>query len=373
MFCIKTNIALYGRILPKLSPFSLHLLLIPSILGIAGILFFPVDIHTDNNSPSCQILEGHTETVTSVAFSPPLAPYGEILASGSNDKTIRIWNPRTGELVRVFEGHKDEVKSIAFYPNGRAIASVSWSGMLRVWNMISGELLMSLDHKVVYKADKGLSRKNAILWSVAVSPNDRMIATVGQYRKDISALIPVSRLWSGTVRLWDSLSGKPLRILEWQEDAVYTVAFSPDGRILATGSADKTILFWDLQTNGPLRTLEGHNGAVYSIAFSKDGKFLVSGSADKTVKIWNVHTGELIRTLEGHKDAVLSVDFSPNGKMIASGSRDSTIQIWDSQTGRQIMTLEGHEDSVTRVAFSPDSDILASGSVDKTVRLWKLK
>ncbi len=320
-----------------------------------------------------RVLEGHKETVTSVAFSPAFSPYSEVIASGSNDKTVRIWDLKTGELKRTLEGFMDEVKSIAFSSNGRILACVSWNGNVRLWNMISGELLLCFEHKVVHRGENGLSLKNAILWSVAISPDSKVIATGGQYRKNTSKFIPVSKSWAGTIKFWEAFTGNLLRTLEWQEDAVYSVAFSPDGKIFASGSADKTIQLWDLRTNGPLRTLEGHTDTVYSIAFSRDSKYLVSGSRDGTAIIWEIQTGNIIKKLEGHKGAILSVAYSPNGKMIASGGRDNIIRLWDALTGELISTLEGHTNSVTDVAFSPDSEILASSSVDKSIILWKIK
>ncbi len=286
---------------------------------------------------------------------------------------MRIWDLKTGETTRIYEGFMDEVKSIAFSPNGRILACASWNGNVRLWNMISGELVLCFEHKVVHRNANGLSLKNAILWSIAFSPDSKIIATGGQYRKNSSALIPVNKSWAGTIKLWEALTGNLLRTIEWQENAVYSVAFSPDGKIFASGSADKTVQLWDLRTNGPLRTLEGHTETVYSIAFSRDSKYLVSGGGDGIAIIWDVQTGNIVKKLEGHKGAVLSVAYSPNGKMIASGGRDSIIRLWSAMTGELISTFEGHTNSVTEVVFSPDSEILASSSVDKNVILWKIK
>jgi WD40 repeat protein len=313
-------------------------------------------------------LEGHTESVTSLAFTPD----GGILASGSNDKTVRFWNPDTGQLIRTLSDHNDEVKSVAFSPNGRILVSVTWNGFIRFWNVQTGELIRTLEHKVPYRTTYGLSTKNGILWTVAVAPDGRSMATGGQYQKSASASIWNGKTWSGTIRLWNK-KGESLKNLEWHTDAVYSVMFSPDGKFFASGSADKTIQFCDAQTGEWLKTLNGHQDSVLSLAFSPDGKILASGSADRTIKLWDVESGNLLKTLEGHEDSVLSVSFSRYGKTLASGSRDSTVKIWDVQTGKLLTTLEGHKDSVTEVDFSPNNDILASGSVDKTVKIWHIK
>jgi small GTP-binding protein len=173
-----------------------------------------------------------------------------------------------------------------------------------------------------------------------------------------------------TIRLWDAQTGQLLRTLEGHSAYVYSVAWSPDGKTLASGSSDKTIRLWDAQTGRHLQTLKGHSEYVVSVAWSPDGKTLASGSRDKTIRLWDVQARRSVQTLKGHSEYVVSVAWSPDGKTLASGSYDKTIRLWVAQTRQSIRTLEGHFDSVWSVAWSPDGKTLASGFADKTIRLW---
>ena len=188
--------------------------------------------------------------------------------------------------------------------------------------------------------------------SVAFSPNGQTLATGSR---------------DDTIRLWDVRTGNEIDLLTGHTNTVFSVAFSPNGQTLATGSW-REIRLWDVSTGNEIRTITGHTSSVSSVAFSPNGQTLASGSSDNTIRLWDANTGREIRI--GHTGRVVSVAFSPNGQTLASGGRDDTIRLWDVNTGREIRILTGHTDYVNSIAFSPDGQTLASGSLDKTIRLW---
>ncbi|MGI2906171.1 trypsin-like peptidase domain-containing protein [Tolypothrix sp. VBCCA 56010] len=206
------------------------------------------------------------------------------------------------------------------------------------------------------------SSKEGAVYSVAFSPDGKTLASGSR---------------DETIKIWNLATGQVIRTLNRHSPA-YSVAFSPDGRTLASSGYDTTIKIWNLATGQVIRTLNGHSAAVGSVAISPDGRTLASGSVaggsdDKTIKIWNLATWQVIHTLNGHSNSsVFSVAFSPDGRTLASGGNDATIEIWNLATGQVIRTLNGHSDSVNSVAISPDGRTLASGSYDKTIKIWNL-
>ena len=191
--------------------------------------------------------------------------------------------------------------------------------------------------------------------SVAFSPNGVLLA---------------AGIANGEVRLWQADSGTPWRTFQGHKDWLRSVAFGPDGGIIVSGGEDYTVRLWDVNSGQCLKTLREHTGWVYSVAFNSDGKTIASTGEDRTVRLWDISSGECLKTLQGHSDRVWSVAFSPDGKILASGSEDRTVRLWDISSGECLKILQGHSDRVWSVAFSPDGKTLASGSEDCNVYVW---
>jgi len=177
-----------------------------------------------------------------------------------------------------------------------------------------------------------------------------------------------------TIRLWDAQKGNMHQTLNGDINSiVYSVDWSPDGRTIASGYKDKTIRLWDTQSGKLRQVLKEHVDRVYSVVFSPDGRTLASSSLDKTIRLWDTQSGKLRQTLKGHRDYVYSVAFAPDGRTLASSSLYKTIRLWDAQNGKLLQALEGHSKAVSNITWSFDGEILASCSDDKTIRLWNTK
>lgn len=317
--------------------------------------------------------QGHSGHVSSVAFSPE----GARVLTGSGDHTLKLWDAMTGALLRTFEGHKSDVVSVSFSPDGRQVLSGSSDKSIKVWDAATGLLLRSIEghagviYSVALSSDgkhllSGSSDKTLKIWDAATGALLRTLETPN-YVNSVAFSPDGTRVLSGcvgeeTLKLWDTATGALLRTFKGGSGA-----FSLDGTRVLSGisnadstATDRTLKLWDVTTGTLLRTFQGHSGSVSSVAFSPKGLLILTGSSDYTIKLWNVATGQIVRNF-GNAAAVPSVVFSPNGALVLSGSLDKTVKLWDAATGQFLRSFRA-PGMVSKVTFSPDGASVFAGS-----------
>lgn len=303
------------------------------------------------------ILQGHKGDVTSVAFGPD----GKILASRSSDDTVRIWDvPLRRERMAV-SGFPSDMGAVTFSPDGARLATNEASIGAVAWDAASAG----------NRSDYVYPDRMGPAWScysvsygsgISYSPDGKTLAAGGSNGGEF-----------GFVTLWDVASREGEDLIGRHEEPVTVVAFSPGGETLASAGSEGTIRLWNLATKMERSCLRGHKASVYAVSYSPDGEVLVSASGDHTAKIWDTASGREVGTFLGHHDSIFCIAISPNGRIAASGDRSGAVLLWELSTRRVIVELAHHQGSVLCVAFSPTGDLLASGGKDRMIHLWDIQ
>ncbi|MFO0880371.1 MAG: protein kinase [Gemmataceae bacterium] len=295
-------------------------------------------------------------------FAAVYSPDGAYLVTASG-LGARVFDVRSGEERFTLRGHKSNVISLAFSPDGKRLASGSYDKTVKVWDMATRAEVVSCDCKTN-------------VWSMAFSPDGKQLATgSGEYLP--GRLMPPGETQdhqAGITRIWDASTGKQIRSLaepgQWAN--VKAVAWSPDGQQLATGTQNSTAQIWDVRTGKVVRKVR-HTGGVDCLAWSPDGKQMVTGGNDNNAVVWDADSGRQLFVLAGHRGHVKGAVWSADGLRIATGSYDQTVKVWDAtRGGSALLTLSGHTFYVNTVAFSPEGRALASGSSDGNVKVWDM-
>jgi WD40 repeat protein len=273
---------------------------------------------------------------------------GQYWAAGSRQGDVRVWR-EDGHLLHLsWQAHSDTTDTLAFSPDERTLATGSWDGTVKLWDLEQGALLWTGQHKDIIRA-------------VAFSPTGRLLATGSD---------------DGFILLWNPASGALVQKVTDEYGAIYTLAWSPDEHLLASGGMENKIHLWQIQDTQLVtcvQVLSGHTNWIFGLAFAPDGATLASSSWDKTVKLWNVASGSLLHTLTGHTARVHVVAWSPDGRTIASAGFDEFILLWDVEQGSYRAMLHDHASMIYTLAFTPDSRRLLSGSEDGTLGVWDVE
>ena len=326
----------------------------------------------------------HTGWVTGVA----VAPDGKTFATASADRTVNLWDAATFKHLVRLRGHVGEVWSLAFSPDGHTVVSASAEGTTKLWSAHTRHSDPVFEGSSVVVGFTGGGRSliagtsnGVCAWTPETGaraefpiPTNPPISAVTLPPYQVKTDEPLAALCrtDGTVEVWHLTTGAKVSAWQAHSDGIGAVAFSSDGKRLATGTTKGEVKIWDFATRGEVMGIGPVNCKLLCLAFSPDGETLAASGESSSVWLWGVDTGRQVVELPGHGAVVASMAFSPDGKLLAAASLGNEARLWDLSSGKLRATLRGHIQGVIAVAFSPDGRTLATGSDDRKVKLWDM-
>ena len=326
------------------------------------------------------MLKGHQKGINAVAFFPN----GNLVATSSDDNTIRVWEVKSGKEEATLRGHSGAVEGMAVFPEGASLALASvGETVVKLWDQASWEppklprsaminaLAFSPDGELLASGTYG----EATVWKVT---SGQLFASLYEHTSQVNAVAfsPDSKTIAigshdRTLKLWGVESKKIEETLSFPQE-ISSVGFSPDGKSFVVGTADGSAKLFDTASRKELLTFSGHSAKVTAVAFFRDGKRLATSSEDSKVKLWEIASGSELASIEGHNGGATALALSPDGTTLASGSGDGLVRLWDVASRKELGILSGHQERITGIAFAPDGLTLATSSLDDAVKLWSL-